>query len=88
MKPNFFLNEKPVRALLALSDENKTWYASMLSKEIDCTYAHLSNVLDEFADSGLVTFEREGRVKLIQLTEKGEDLAHSFKPVFRSLEKL
>ena len=78
MNTSFFINEKPVRALVALSDKEKTWYASLLAKEVDCTYAHMVNVLDELAGAGLVVFDREGRVKIVKLTEHGEELAHEF----------
>jgi len=88
MDMNFFVNEKPVKALVALSDKEKTWYASLLAKQVDCTYAHMVNVLDELAAAELVVFDREGRVKLVRLTEKGEELAHEFETVLRKLEKV
>jgi DNA-binding MarR family transcriptional regulator len=88
MEINFFVNEKPVKALVALSDKEKTWYASLLAKHVDCTYAHMVNVLDELAAAELVVFNREGRVKLVRLTEKGEELAHEFETVLRKLEKV
>lgn len=88
MEPSFFINEKPVRTLVALLDKDRTWYASLLAKEVDCTYAHMVNMLDELARSGLVVFDREGRVKLVKLTEKGEELAHEFEAVLRRLERL
>lgn len=87
MKPSFFINEKPVRTLVALSDKERTWYASLLAKQVDCTYAHMVNVLDEFAGMGLVVFNREGRVKLVKLTDKGDELAREFETVLRRMEK-
>ncbi|MCD4740682.1 MarR family winged helix-turn-helix transcriptional regulator [archaeon] len=88
MQSNFFINEKPVRALVALSEKDRTWYASLLAKDVDCTYAHMVNVLDEFASAGLVVFDREGRIKIVKLTEKGEDLAREFETVLRRIEKI
>lgn len=87
MESNFFINEKPVRTLVALADKEKTWYASLLAKEVDCTYAHMVKVLDEFAAGGLVVFDREGRIKLVRLTDRGEDLAHEFDGVLRKMDK-
>ena len=87
MEPKLFLHEKPVRALVTLSDTKRTWYAHLLSKEIDCSYAHLVKVLDQFEESGLVDFHKEGRVKLLSLTKKGEELAHDFETVLMRLSK-
>jgi DNA-binding MarR family transcriptional regulator len=86
MESGLFLNTKAVRALVTLSDKKKVWYASMVAKEADVTYAHLIKLLDAFADAGLVTFEKQGRVKIIRLTDKGEELAHEFEAVLRRLE--
>lgn len=87
MNLNLFLHEKPVRALVMLSDKKRTWYAHLLAKEIDCSYAHLVKVLDEFEEAGLVNFEKEGRVKLVSLTDKGEDLARDLENVLRRLTR-
>ncbi|MCD6523024.1 MAG: hypothetical protein J7K68_04705 [Candidatus Diapherotrites archaeon] len=88
MEPEFFIRTKPVRALVALSDKNREWYAHLLAKEIDCTYAHLIKLLDTMAEANIVIFEREGRIKKVKLTEFGEELAHDFETVLRRLEKI
>ncbi|MCD6414878.1 MAG: hypothetical protein J7L23_04620 [Candidatus Diapherotrites archaeon] len=87
MEASFFINEKPVRTLVALLDGDKTWYASLLAKKVDCTYAHMVNMLDSLASGGLVVFDREGRVKIVKLTTAGEELAHEFEAVLRRLER-
>ncbi len=87
MDTNLFLHEKPTRALVALADRSRTWYAHILAKEIDCSYAHLVKVLNAFEESGLVEFDKEGRVKLVNLTDKGEELAHDLETVLRHLAK-
>lgn len=87
MQAEFFLRTRPVRTLIALLDKNKTWYASLLAKEVNCTYAHLVKILDALSKENLVIFERKGRVKHVELTEAGEELAHDFEAVFRHLPK-
>lgn len=87
MEMTFFLRTKPVMALVSLADKSRVWYASMLAKEIDCTYSHLVKLLDRMAREGLVSFKREGRVKQVFLTEAGEELAHDFETVVRRLDK-
>ena len=82
-----FLKEKPVKTLVALVKKDRVWYASMLCKEIDCTYPHMINVLNTFESEGLIESEGQGRIKIITLTEKGEDLAHDFEGVIRRIQK-
>lgn len=72
---DFFLQEKPVKALILLKRENKPPYIAIISKEIDCTYAHTLNVLSELEKLKLVSFKETGRIKLVNLTELGEEAA-------------
>ena len=81
------LKEKPVRTLVSLAKKDRVWYASMLCKEIDCTYPHMINILNTFENEGLTESEGQGRIRVIRLTEKGEDLAHDFENVIRRVQK-
>ncbi|GAH06617.1 unnamed protein product [marine sediment metagenome] len=58
-----------------LKSENKPLYTAIISKEIDCTYAHTLNVLAELEKLKLVSFKETGRIKLVNLTELGEEAA-------------
>ncbi|MBS3055390.1 MAG: hypothetical protein J4452_02785 [Candidatus Aenigmarchaeota archaeon] len=81
-----FLRMKPVKLLTALKSGPK--YATILSKEVDCTYSHTVKVLDQFKIYGLVDFEKKGRIKIIKLTEDGQELAHSIEGSMMKLSKL
>jgi len=81
-----FLHIKPVRLMTSLKSGPK--YATILSKEIDCTYSHTVKLLDQFKKYGLVDFEKRGRIKIVKLTSLGEDLAHAFEGVMMKLKKL
>ena len=50
-------------------------YASSLAKMIDCTYSHVVKILQEMEKAGLINFEKQGRLKLLTLTKKGNDVA-------------
>jgi len=63
-------------------------YATQVSKEIDCTYSHTVKLLDELETLKLVTFKKQGRIKVIELTEDGEDLAHSIEGVLMKLSRI
>ncbi len=62
-------------------------YATVISKEVDCTYSHTVKLLDQFKEYGLVDFEKKGRIKIIKLTTLGEDLAHAMDGVLVKLSK-
>ncbi|MEM5794403.1 MAG: hypothetical protein QXS48_00810 [Candidatus Aenigmatarchaeota archaeon] len=81
-----FLRQKPVKLLVSLSSGPK--YATILSKEIDCTYSHTVKLLDQFKSFGLVEFEKKGRIKTVTLTALGEDLASAVENVLAKLSKL
>ena len=64
---------KPMKILLELRDGPK--YASIIAKKIDCTYSHTVRLLDLCKDLGVVEFEKKGRIKIIRLTEYGNEVA-------------
>ena len=81
-----FLRFKPVKIMLSLKKGPR--YATQVSKEVDCTYSHTVKLLEDFKKLGLVTFKKQGRIKVIELTEDGEDLAHSIEGVLIKLSRI
>ena len=84
--PKLFLRPKPVKMLVSLKSGPK--YATVIAKEVDCTYSHTVKLLDLFKDLGLVDFEKKGRIKIIKLTELGEDMARGMDTVITKLGRL
>jgi DNA-binding MarR family transcriptional regulator len=72
---NIFFREKPAMMLVKLKNSEMEMYASALAKSIDCTYSHVVKILQEIEKAGLVTFKRQGRLKLLNLTKKGTEIA-------------
>ena len=72
---NVFFREKPALMLVELKNAKNEVYASSLAKQIDCTYSHVVKILQEMEKAELVNFNKEGRLKLLTLTRKGEDIA-------------
>jgi len=70
-----FFRRKPAMILLALRQSNRCKYGSVLAKEVDCTYSHAVKILQEMEKSKLVSFEKQGRIKTIALTENGNKIA-------------
>ena len=87
MKDNFdiFFRRKPALMLVALKKLSKARYGSILAKEVDCTYSHAVKILQTLEKLGLVTFEKQGRIKLIKLTKKGQDIAENIDSIKRLL---
>ena len=79
-----FLQEKPTLALLAISSLEKT-YASVITKEINSTFAHTTKILSKMEEYGLVKFTVEGRVKYVELTEHGIKTVDSMKDLIVAL---
>lgn len=61
--------------LVELKNSKADVYASSLAKQIDCTYSHVVKILQEMEREGLISFDRQGRLKLLTLTRKGQDVA-------------
>jgi len=70
-----FFRRKPAMILVALRNSSKNRYGSVLAKEVDCTYSHAVKILQEMEKNKLVTFEKQGRIKTISLTEAGDRVA-------------
>src|SRR5512145_2250602 len=78
-----FLQEKPTLALLFIGSMGKT-YASVISKEIDSTFAHTTRILAKMEQCGLIRFTFEGRIKFVELTEYGREVETALKD-FRNI---
>ena len=61
--------------LVHLKNTKQEVYASTLAKQVDCTYSHVVKILQSLEKDGLVTFNKQGRLKLLTLTEKGTQAA-------------
>lgn len=70
-----FFRRKPAMILVALRKSTKNRYGSVLAKEVDCTYSHAVKILQEMERARLVNFIKRGRIKVIQLTETGNNIA-------------
>ena len=84
---SLFLHDKPVKMLVSLKSDHIK-YATQVSKHVDCTYSHTVKVLDQFKKLGLVDFEKKGRVKLVRLTNYGEEIAHDFEGISKKFLRL
>ncbi|MCX6710205.1 MAG: winged helix DNA-binding protein [Candidatus Woesearchaeota archaeon] len=82
---NVIFREKPAMMLVELRNAKSEIYASSLAKVIDCTYSHVVKILQEMQKAGLINFEKQGRLKLLTLTKKGQDVAENIDKVKNNL---
>jgi len=73
--------KKPAMILVSLRNNTKSRYGSLLAKEVDCTYSHAVKILQEMEKSKLVSFEKQGRIKTISLTENGDRIAENIEKI-------
>ncbi len=87
MKDNFdiFFRRKPALMLIALKKLSRARYGSILAKEVDCTYSHAVKILQTLEKLNLVSFEKQGRIKLIKLTKKGIEIADHIEDIKKAL---
>ena len=82
---NVFFREKPALLLVKLRNSKSELYASSLAKQIDCTYSHVVKVLQQMEREGLINCDKQGRLKLLSLTKKGQDVAAHIEAIKNSL---
>lgn len=73
-----FLREKPTQALLAVGEMSPA-YAAIVAKRIDSTFPHTSSILSLLEEHGLIKARPEGRVRYLELTERGKKTARALK---------
>ncbi|MBT4257647.1 winged helix DNA-binding protein [archaeon] len=85
MKDNFdvFFRRKPALMLVHLKKNSRMRYGSLLAKEVDCTYSHAVKILQKLEELKLVDFEKKGRIKLIKLTKKGQEVSDAISEIQR-----
>ncbi|MEI6731701.1 MAG: hypothetical protein WCK90_03395, partial [archaeon] len=57
----------------------------ILAKEVDCTYSHAVKILQSLERLSLVVFEKQGRIKLIKLTKKGQEVAENIESIKKAI---
>lgn len=66
----FICSPRYVKLMFLINGKN----IRQLSREVNMTTSHLSNVMDQFSKEGLVVKEKKGREIEIKITEKGQEL--------------
>ena len=88
MGENFelFFRRKPAMMLVSLKRNSRMKYGSVLAKEVDCTYSHAVKILQTLEDLKLIEFEKKGRIKVIKLTKKGNEVAEAIEDIQKRIK--
>lgn len=77
---NIFLNEK--KALIIMHLLNGAAYIRPLAEKSGTMYPHALQTLKLFEELEYVTSTKEGRIRIYQLTEKGQKVAELIKELW------
>ncbi|MEM4272064.1 MAG: MarR family winged helix-turn-helix transcriptional regulator [Candidatus Bilamarchaeaceae archaeon] len=69
------LRSKPASVFLFLKGREQA-YLSEIANETGTTYVYITNLVASLEAKGLVMAAREGRKKMVKLTEKGREVAN------------
>ncbi|MEM3364266.1 MAG: hypothetical protein QXS93_02020 [Candidatus Micrarchaeia archaeon] len=82
-----FIRERPAAIMLLLRNTTKTWCVSSLSREAGLTYLHTLHLLSQMYNLGLVDYKKEGRRKVVFLTEKGKSISSTLNQLIDDLKE-
>ena len=68
--------------------QGKNKYGSVLAKDVNCTYSHAVKILQDMERARLVNFEKNGRIKTIELTEEYHRVAEFIEKIKEILPTL
>jgi len=78
-----FLRIKPCKMMLLLK-ESGSRYITEIAKESGATYVHTTKLLRKLEEGGFVTIEKNGKKRMVKLTEKGGKVAAALSEVMNS----
>lgn len=83
----FFLHSKPSQILVQLNYPGKDHYTSEIAKEVDCTYSHAVRIIKKMESHDLIQTRKEGRKKVVELTEKGQEIVEPLSELLHKLQQ-
>jgi len=82
-----FLREKPSKLMICLKDGEKKWTLTRLSKESGMSYVYVLKLMKKLKKGQLITEKKEGRNRVIKLTQIGITIASLIEQLVKSNQK-
>jgi len=70
--------------MMLLLKESGSRYITEIAKESGATYVHTTKLLRKLEEGGFVTIEKNGKKRMVRLTEKGGKVAAALSEVMNS----
>ena len=80
------LKKKPASALLAVGEMTPA-YAALVAKRIDSTFPHTCSILSQLEAQGLIRSRPEGRIRYLELTDRGRRVAQALQDLSDLLKR-
>ena len=78
---------KPTTLIIFLLNNRNKLCISDIAKQINCTYAHSVKILQNFKEEGCITTKKSGRVRYVELTDKGTEIAKSLQSIKKMIQQ-
>lgn len=75
-----------MRIFLTLKNTEEEWYFSKIARSAQVTFVYLTKFIPKIEKLNLVKVEKKGKKRVVQLTEKGSELAQLLEEIKRKLE--
>ncbi len=79
--------EKQTKIILLLKNNSQNWYISMLAKASNTTYVHTCNFLLNCELAGIIKTQKNGKMKCIKLTDKGQEIVNKISEIYSLINK-
>lgn len=84
---DFLINRKQIKALSSVRNGVRPVNISQAGKRADISYSHMTRIMQNFINMGLVEEEREGRSCWLELTKKGAAILYHLGKIESILEE-
>jgi len=74
---NYIRLAKPTAIIIFLLNTNNKMCISDIARKINCTYAYNVKILQRFEKEGYIITKKSGRIRCVELTDKGIKIAKS-----------
>ncbi len=83
-----FLKDKPALLLLKIKEAQKPIHISELARQAGVTYVYATSFLRMLESVGVVQFVKKGKLKIVELTDKGRALADAIDAAKKAEENM
>ncbi len=80
---DILFKKKVIQVLLSICEKGFS-YPLKIANDTKITYSHILKILNDFRELKLVEFRKEGRKKMVILTNKGKEICELVKKIIYS----